>query len=177
LSVGDASDNIMRSDTTIQIVEPDGVTVRDTFTNSTPVRTTQQAILPTAIQGRFQAPLIYQGMFTTAPIVVEDGRSLVVTTGTENTQHQTIEQFVAWQVYLNSIDVENRMPESFSSSSYPFYTWSSLYDVDGQFRGEQPWWAVNKIQVRNNSGATQTFYVQNSVKLIANRSSTATTGF
>ena len=160
----------------MQIVEPDGVTVRDTFPVEAPVRVTQQSILPTAIAQKFQAPVIFIGLYTSAPFSVPDGSSLALTTKTENLDQQSLIQTLSWNAYIDQIDPYTCIGESVSSSTYPLYSWGSLWDrsdtdIGPQFVGEKPWIAVNRVQVRNNSGSTQTMYIQATTKIIVNRTS------
>lgn len=167
MSVGDASSNVVTAQR-IDIVSPDGVTARDTFPVTAPMRTTQQAILPTAIQQRFQAPVIFVGSYTSIPVQVATGFSLIVATKTINLEQQNLMQDSSWQAYIGEVSNLTRIPDDISSANYPFYTWNSLWD-DDTFIGDKPWIAVSKFQVRNNSGSTQTFVIQNSISLIVNR--------
>lgn len=169
MALGDAQDNLARDSNLEQLnIE----SISDTPAFQTPgvvERVPQQLILPGALVGRLQSPVQYFQIITSGVAVVPTGSSVINNTVTQNQGHNPMIQIVSRQVYVGG----ERMPEVTSSSSFPHYEWESLYDESGTetvFIGDMPWKTVHKIQVRNNSGSTQSVQIQLLIKYIANRS-------
>ncbi len=159
---------------TSTIVNPSYIENVDAFpVNNDPARLNQQQILPVAVKGRLMLPVQTFPNITTVSAFVPNGSSVVAATTTQVGSGGLILQTVAYQVYINNISSSTRMPEAVSSSSYPFYVWDTLYDIDGRSLLNQPSVAVKKIQIRNNSGSGQVVIIQALTRFVANGSGAA----
>lgn len=173
MALGDAQDNVVGS-SSVQIVQNDYVENVPTFSPMVPSRLTQQAISPGALAGRFIAPVQGFQLANIGFTLVPDNSSVILTVVTQNNNQQSLVQIVARQVYVGSFDANGRMPEVISSRNFPHYEWDTFYSGRGSIDdidiSNQPWVAVHRIQVRNNSGSTQGIAFQLLVKFIANQS-------
>lgn len=133
-----------------------------------PGRIAQQQILPNAVTNRLVRPLQYFARLARQLVDVPDGSSAIFTTTVRNSNRETIVQYISRQIYIDGTTIDNRMPEPTSSSMYPTYEWDALYTDDGYSVAENPWMAVHKIQVRNNSGVTRTIAADIFTKYIVN---------
>lgn len=133
-----------------------------------PGRIAQQQILPNAVANRLVRPLQYFARLSTPVVDVPNGASAIFSTTVRGGNRETIVQHVSRQLYIDGTTIDNRMPEVISSSLYPTYEWDALYDDDGFSIRDNPWIAVHKIQIRNNSGVTRTIAAELFTKYIVN---------
>lgn len=150
------------------------VTNNDDLNNPIP-RTNQQRIIPDAVKGRFINPVTDIPSVSTLSAVVQSGSSAIVTSTLTNVRSDLVVITPFYQIYIDQINPDFRMPESISSLNFPFFTWNSLYDHDGNSVVNQSGKSVSKLQVRNNSASDHLIIVEIYVRIIQNGSS-ATSG-
>lgn len=143
-----------------------------------PIRINQQQILAGAVKGRFIKPIVAGSSILTlaSSAAVANGRSVIFAAYVLNTAKNLIVTNPYFQIYIDNINEDSKMPESVSSANYPFYWWNTPYNFNGTDFFTAPDMTEFKIQVRNNDSASHFIYTQIMVRSILNNSQGSSSG-